>query len=113
MSLHFRPQAKMAPLSIYMPRDEFDHSFVLWRRAVVYMMDSTGETGEPCGVPTAKLKGSDEWPLKQSLTVRSCRKEWHHPTISGGKPRSARIWTSYSWFMLLTKPLMHIRRRLE
>jgi len=38
-------------------------------------VERTGDTGEPCGVPTVKSKGSDVCPLNLRRTVRSSRKE--------------------------------------
>src|SRR6267154_4543340 len=39
------PQAKMAPLSMYIPNNELVHSSILWRSGDMYMVDRTGETG--------------------------------------------------------------------
>src|SRR5258707_5735633 len=111
MSFHFHPQAKMAPSSMYMPSDELAHSLVLCRSAVVYMTDSTGETGDPWGVPTVKSNGSDVLPLNRSLTEWSLRKERHQLTISGGKPRSAIICVSHSWLTLSKNPWISKRSR--
>src|SRR5258707_7932470 len=100
MSSHLHPQAKMTPSSIYIPSDALDHSLTLWRMGEVYMVDSTGNTGEPWGVPTVKLKGSDVSPLKRSWTVRSFRKDLHQLVSSGVKPRLAKVWISQSWLIL-------------
>src|SRR5229473_650489 len=111
MSFHFHPQAKMAPSSMYMPSEELAHSLVLCRSAAVYMTDSTSETGDPWGVPTVKSNGSDILLLNRSLTEQSLRKEWHQPTISGGKPRSESICTNLLWLTLSKNPWMSKRRR--
>jgi hypothetical protein len=60
------------------------------------MMDRTGNTGEPCGVPTLKSKGSNVRLLNLSVTVRSARKELHHRTSPGMKLRLAKTLTSLS-----------------
>src|SRR5216684_6445306 len=74
MSCHFCPHAKIAPSSMYMPRDTLDHSFVLWRSAEVYRTDRTSKIGNPWGVPTVNSNGSDILPLNRSLTMWSLRK---------------------------------------
>jgi hypothetical protein len=60
-------------------------------------VDRTGETGEPCGVPTAKSNGSEARPLNLRRTVRFVRKDRHQLTGSGAKPRLATIATSLLW----------------
>jgi len=68
------------------------------------MVERTGNIGEPCGVPTMKSKGSDVLPLNLSLTVRSFRKDLHHLTSSGAKPRSVKVLINRSWLILSKYP---------
>ena len=75
------------------------------------MIDRTGETGEPWGVPTVKIKGSDVLPLNLSLTVRSLRKDRHQLVSSGAKPRLEKVWISLSWLMLSKNPCMSNRSK--
>ena len=53
-----------------------------------------------------KSKGSDDLPLKRRRTVRSFRKERHHLTNCGAKPRLMKIFISLSWLMLSKNPCM-------
>ena len=70
----------------------------------MYTVEGTGDTGEPCGVPTIYSKGSDILPLNLSLTVWSFRKDLHHLTSSSANPKSVKIFISRSWLILLKYP---------
>src|SRR5260221_11954264 len=104
------PQAKRRPLSTYIPRVHRCQFRTLWSSGDVYITKRTGDTGEPCGVPTLVAKGSDSKPLKRSWTVHSERKDLVHATSAGAKPRSSTICTSLALFTLSKKPWMLKRR---
>ncbi|KAL1738830.1 hypothetical protein HDZ31DRAFT_50389 [Schizophyllum fasciatum] len=71
------------------------------------MVDSMGERGEPCGIPTpASGIGSHRWLSTRTIVLRSARKERSHATSSGEKPKSSIVCTRRAWFTWSKYPLM-------
>ena len=46
MLVHSFPQVKMAPLSMYMPKDALLQDLILYRSGAMYIMERTSETGD-------------------------------------------------------------------
>jgi hypothetical protein len=73
------------------------------------MTERTGEIGDPWGVPTSESIGSESAPLNLRRTLLSARKDSHHLTISGAKPKSLISCTSLGRLTLSKKPEMSKR----
>jgi hypothetical protein len=73
-------QAKMIPLSTYMPSEELFQFFILARSGTVYDTDRTKERGEPCGTPTGCTCSLDVMLLNLSQTQQLVKKEEAGPS---------------------------------
>src|SRR5712672_735107 len=100
------PQAKIAPLSIYIPNNVLFQPCIRCRRGDVYIMESTGETGKPCGVPTSVSRGSDDLLLNLRCTEWLVRKDLHQLMSSGAKPRFTKTLMSLLRLILSKNPWM-------
>jgi len=85
--------AYMAPLLMYMVRSLRAHVLVISSRLAVYIADSIGDKGEPCGVPLVIAKESEVCPLPLSVAVLTDRKDSTQVHMPGGKPLSQNICT--------------------
>jgi hypothetical protein len=77
--------SRILPSSTYMARDELFHLSGSIRRYAVYIANRTGETGEPCGIPTGCPISSEVKLLKDRHTFWSVRKEWAQSQYSRGE----------------------------
>jgi hypothetical protein len=59
---------------------------ILPNNGAVYTIDSTGESGDPCGTPTGWVRSSERMLLKRNLTLLSARNEEAHVTSSLANP---------------------------
>ena len=103
--------AYIAPSSTYMVRSLKAHVLVISNRLAVYIMDSMGDKGEPCGVPLVISKDSETCLPPFSIAVLEDRKDSIQAHMPGGNPLSWNIWTVRAGLILSKKPEMSKRSR--
>ena len=95
---------------IVTPSEDLFQSFIRWRRGEVYMMERTGEMGEPCGTPTGCPLTSLKILLNFSCALLSRRNSDIHPVTLGLNPSCQTRLMRRPWFTLSKNPWMSKRR---